>query len=103
MTQAGSVAERRRLIDTAVADGCRAMIERLVTDAMPDTRTLEERRRLLEPDEEMPDEWPHRDEGNTINPSRSGRVAAIIQEDYHPRGRHGICLVQKVARRVGWD
>jgi len=64
MMQAGSVAERRELIDTAVANGCRAMIERLVTDALPDTRTLEERRRLLEPDEEMPDEWPHRDEAN---------------------------------------
>ena len=61
---AGSVAERRKLIDSAVADGCRAMIERLVTDAMPDTRTLEERRFFLEPDEEIPDEWPHRDEGN---------------------------------------
>ncbi len=64
ITQAGSEAERRELIDTAVADGCRAMIERLVTDAMPDTRTLEERRRRQEPDEEMPDEWPHRDETN---------------------------------------
>jgi len=64
LTQAGSVAERRDLINTAVADGCRAMIERLVTDAMPDTRTLEERRRQQEPDEEMPDEWPHRDEAN---------------------------------------
>ncbi|MCE9520467.1 MAG: patatin-like phospholipase family protein, partial [Verrucomicrobia bacterium] len=64
ITQAGSVAERRELIDTAVADGCRAMIERLVTDALPDTRTLEERRRRQEPDEEMPDEWPHRDESN---------------------------------------
>ena len=64
MTQAGSVAERRELINTAVADGCRATIERLVTDALPDTRTLEERRRLLEPDEEIPDEWPHRDEVN---------------------------------------
>jgi predicted acylesterase/phospholipase RssA len=64
MTQAGSVAERRELIDTAVADGCRAMIERLVTDALPDTRTPEERRRLLEPDEEIPDEWPHRDDVN---------------------------------------
>ncbi len=62
MMQTGSLAERRVLIDTAVADGCRAMIERLVTDALPDTRTLEERRRLQEPDEEMPDEWPHRDE-----------------------------------------
>jgi len=61
MMQTGSLAERRVLIDTAVADGCRAMIERLVTDALPDTRTLEERRRLQEPDEEMPDEWPHRD------------------------------------------
>ncbi len=61
MTQAGSVAQRRELINTAVADGCRAMIERLVTDALPDTRTLEERQRRLEPDEEMPDEWPHRD------------------------------------------
>jgi predicted acylesterase/phospholipase RssA len=66
MMQAGSAAERRELIDTAVADGCRAMIERLVIDALPDTRTLEERRRLQEPDEEMPDEWPHRDE---VNPS----------------------------------
>jgi predicted acylesterase/phospholipase RssA len=65
MTQAGSLAERREIINSAVADGCRAMIERLVTDAMPDTRTLEERRRLLEPDDEVPDEWPHRDEANT--------------------------------------
>lgn len=62
MTHAGSAAERRDLINSAVADGCRAMIERLVTDAMPDTRTLEERRLLLEPDDEVPDEWPHRDE-----------------------------------------
>lgn len=65
LMRAGSVGERRKLIDTAVADGCRAMIERLVTDAMPDTRTVEERRFFLEPDEEMPDEWPHRDQGNT--------------------------------------
>jgi predicted acylesterase/phospholipase RssA len=64
MTRAGSAAERRDLINGAVADGCRAMIERLVTDAMPDTRTLEERRLLLEPDEDIPDEWPHRDEEN---------------------------------------
>ena len=64
LMHAGSVGERRKLIDTAVADGCRAMIERLVTDAMPDTRTPEERRFFLEPDEEMPDEWPHRDEGS---------------------------------------
>jgi predicted acylesterase/phospholipase RssA len=62
LMRAGSVGERRKLIDTAAADGCRAMIERLVTDAMPDTRTLEERRFFLEPDEEIPDEWPHRDE-----------------------------------------
>jgi len=65
MMQAGSAAERRELIDSAVADGCRAMIERLVTDAMPDTRTLEERRLLLEPDEEQTDEWPHQDESKT--------------------------------------
>ena len=65
LMHAGSVGERRKLIDTAVADGCRAMIERLVTDAMPDTRTQEERRFFLEPDEEKPDEWPHRDEGDT--------------------------------------
>jgi predicted acylesterase/phospholipase RssA len=65
LVNAGSVGERRKLIDAAVADGCRAMIERLVTDALPDTRTLEERRFFLEPDEEMPDEWPHRDEGHT--------------------------------------
>jgi predicted acylesterase/phospholipase RssA len=64
MIQACSAAERRDLINTAVADGCRAMIERLVTDALPDTRTIEERRLLLEPDEEMPDEWPHRDAAN---------------------------------------
>jgi predicted acylesterase/phospholipase RssA len=64
MMRTGSLAARRVLIDTAVADGCRAMIERLVTDAMPDTRTVEERRRMQEPDEEMPDEWPHRDEAN---------------------------------------
>ena len=64
MLQAGSVAERRELIHTAVANGCRAMLERLITDALPDTRTVEERRRLQEPDEEMPDEWPHRDETN---------------------------------------
>lgn len=63
LMQAGSVVERRKLIDASVADGCRAMIERLVTDALPDTRTIEERRLLLEPDEEMPDEWPHRDPG----------------------------------------
>ena len=62
MTQAGSAAERRALINSAVADGCRAMIERLVTDAMPDMRTIEERRLLLEPDDEESDEWPHRDE-----------------------------------------
>lgn len=65
MAQAGSVAERRDLINTAVADGCRAMIERLVIDAMPDTRTPEERRQRQEPDEEIPTEWPHRDETNT--------------------------------------
>lgn len=65
LMRAGSVGERRKLIDTAVADGCRAMIERLVTDAMPDTRTIEERRFFLEPDEEKPDEWPHREEANT--------------------------------------
>lgn len=65
MAQAGSVAERRDLINTAVADGCRAMIERLVIDAMPDTRTPEERRQRQEPDEEIPNEWPHRDETNT--------------------------------------
>jgi predicted acylesterase/phospholipase RssA len=65
LMHAGSVGERRKLIDTAVADGCRAMIERLVTDAMPDTRTQEERRFFLEPDEEKPDEWPHRDESNS--------------------------------------
>jgi predicted acylesterase/phospholipase RssA len=64
MTKAGSVVEQRELIDTAVADGCRAMIERLVTDALPDTRTLEERQLMLEPDEEEPDEWPHRDPSN---------------------------------------
>lgn len=62
MTQAGSPAERRTLINSAVADGCRAMIERLVTDAMPDTRTLAERRQMLEPDDEPTDEWPHQDE-----------------------------------------
>ena len=65
LMHAGSVGERRKLINSAVADGCRAMIERLVTDAMPDTRTVEERRFFLEPEEEIPDEWPHRDEGNT--------------------------------------
>ena len=64
LMHAGSALERRKLIDTAVADGCRAMIERLVTDALPDTRTVEERRFFLEPDEEMPDEWPHRDSNN---------------------------------------
>jgi predicted acylesterase/phospholipase RssA len=67
MMEAGSIAERRVLINTAVADGCRAMIERLVTDALPDTRTIEERRMLLEPDEEMPDEWPHQDNANTAS------------------------------------
>ncbi len=66
LMHAGSVSERRKLIDTAVADGCRAMIERLVTDAMPDTRTPEERRFFLEPDEEVPDEWAHRDKGNAF-------------------------------------
>lgn len=65
MTKAESAVERRELIDTAVAVGCRAMIERLITDALPDVRSIEERRRLLEPDDEMPDEWPHRDPGNT--------------------------------------
>ncbi len=64
MAHSGSALDRRKLIDSAVADGCRAMIERLVTDALPDVRTMEERRLLLEPDEEMPDEWPHRDAGN---------------------------------------
>jgi len=67
MMQAGSPVERRDLINHAVADGCRAMIERLVTDAMPDTRTLEERRRMLEPDDEAPDEWPHLDETRTAS------------------------------------
>ncbi len=65
LMQAGSAAKQREMIDTTVADGCRAMIERLVTDALPDTRTPEERRMLLEPDEEMPDEWPHRDADRT--------------------------------------
>ena len=78
LMHAGSVGERRKLIDTAVADGCRAMIERLVTDAMPDTRTPEERRFFLEPDEEMPDEWPHRDEGNTFNAARGGRDVCAV-------------------------
>lgn len=64
LTQAGSISERRDLIDSVVADGCRAMIERLVTDAMPDTRTPEERKHLLEPDEEIPNEWPARDPTN---------------------------------------
>ncbi|MEX1119216.1 MAG: patatin-like phospholipase family protein [Terrimicrobiaceae bacterium] len=64
LTQAGSTSERRDLIDGVVADGCRAMIERLVTDAMPDTRTPGERRHLLEPDEELPNEWPSRDPAN---------------------------------------
>src|SRR5262249_55600043 len=64
MLQARTASERRDLIDTAVADGCRAMIERLVIDARPDTRTLEERRRQQEPDEEVPDEWPHREADN---------------------------------------
>jgi len=65
LMQAGSATKQRELIDATVADGCRAMIERLVTDALPDTRTPEERRLLLEPDEEMPDEWPHRDATRT--------------------------------------
>jgi len=65
LTQACSAVQRRELIDSAVADGCRAMIERLVADALPDTRTMEERCLVLEPDEEQPDEWPHRDEGNS--------------------------------------
>jgi predicted acylesterase/phospholipase RssA len=65
LLQASTAAKQREIIDTAVADGCRAMIERLVTDALPDTRTPEERRLLLEPDEERPDEWPHRDPRNT--------------------------------------
>lgn len=67
MTQAGSAAERRDLINSAVADGCRATIERLVTDAMPDTRTPEERRQFQEPETEEPDEWPHRDETNAAS------------------------------------
>lgn len=65
LMQAGSAARQRDLIDAAVADGCRAMIERLVTDALPDTRTPAERRLLLEPDEDLPDEWPHRDPART--------------------------------------
>lgn len=65
LMQAGSAAKQRAMIDAAVADGCRAMIERLVTDALPDTRTPEERRALLEPDEDLPDEWPHRDPDRT--------------------------------------
>lgn len=65
LMQAGSAAKQREMINSAVADGCRAMIERLVTDALPDTRTPEERRLLLEPDEDLPDEWPHREESQT--------------------------------------
>ncbi len=65
LMQAGSAAKQRELVNMTVADGCRAMIERLVTDALPDTRTPEERRLLLEPEEEMPDEWPHRDATRT--------------------------------------
>jgi len=65
LMQAGSAAKQREMINSAVADGCRAMIERLVTDALPDTRTPEERRQLLEPDEDLPDEWPHREESQT--------------------------------------
>lgn len=65
LVQAGSAAKQRAMIDAAVADGCRAMIERLVTDALPDTRTPEERRALLEPDEDLPDEWPHHDPSRT--------------------------------------
>jgi predicted acylesterase/phospholipase RssA len=67
LLQAGSAAKQREIIDSAVADGCRAMIERLVTDALPDTRTPEERRLLLEPDEDLPDEWPHRDPQKTAS------------------------------------
>lgn len=67
LMQAGSAAKQRELIGMTVADGCRAMIERLVTDALPDTRTPEERRLLLEPDEEVPDEWPHRDAASTAS------------------------------------
>jgi predicted acylesterase/phospholipase RssA len=86
MMHAGSAVERRDLINTAVADGCRAMIERFVTDAMPDTRTPEERRQVLEPDEEMPDEWPHQDEANTAtlrSAVESLRAAkkTIVQKD----------------------
>ncbi len=67
LMQAGSAAKQRELIGMTVADGCRAMIERLVTDALPDTRTPEERRLLLEPDEDMPDEWPHREPACTAS------------------------------------
>jgi predicted acylesterase/phospholipase RssA len=41
LMQAGSATKQREMIGTTVADGCRAMIERLVTDALPDTRTPE--------------------------------------------------------------
>jgi predicted acylesterase/phospholipase RssA len=48
-----------------------------VTDAMPDTRTLEERRFFLEPDEEQPDEWPHRDEGKTSTSTLRAAVESL--------------------------
>jgi len=67
LLQTSSAARQREIIDSVVADGCRAMIERLVTDALPDTRTPEERRLLLEPDEDLPDEWPHRDPEKTAS------------------------------------
>jgi predicted acylesterase/phospholipase RssA len=72
LLQASNAAKQREIIDTAVADGCRAMIERLVTDALPDTRTPEERRLLLEPDEDLPDEWPHR------NPEKNATLRAAV-------------------------
>jgi len=84
MMQVGTVAAQRELIDTAVADGCRAMIERLVTDALPDTRTLEERRRRQEPDEELPDEWPHRDESNKST-LREAVEALRLSRETHTR------------------
>ncbi len=73
LLQAGSAAKQRAMIDAAVADGCRAMIERLVTDALPDTRTPEERRQLLEPDEDLPDEWPH------LDPNHSATLREAVE------------------------
>lgn len=100
LMQAGSAAKQRELIDMTVADGCRAMVERLVTDALPDTRTPEERRSLLEPDEEIPDEWPHRDATRTA--TLRGAVETLRKSGQTLTRRDGIEYVSCRKLLAAW-